>query len=1269
MYKFQKLGIIFFLFFFVQSSYSQLTNFTLILTATDETCTGNGTLTFNVQDTSAGATILYSIYLLPNTTTPITVLSGNTYSGLSAGNYRVVATQTLGNLSNTQQQDIVINDLIDPLVFQLVGVPVSCPNNGSITVNVTQGNPVSYEILSGPIIVAPQTSNVFDNLIAGTYNIRVNDNCGEGLVQTYTILTTASVPNLSVLPFESECNLVNCNTMSGSITINAATNTIIAYPLTILVTVTPPGGGTPVVYNQTLTSGGNTTTEVNLSIPYYDGQTYSYNISITDACGNVIVSNNNQIVKQLSLQLTPQSPDDCFKKINIQLCNFVAPYTVQFLSAPAGFNPITFNNNHPGPFITGTSYVSDASNEIPDGNYVIQVTDACGRTVQGDIDITASVPDYAIAPIGDVCHPTYQVNIPNVGPPVTSVIITGAPVEANFTFPYDVSSDIVSGYFQMELTFPGVYTFTGVNICGDSFVFNIEIPPLSPPTITTTATASIGCTVFNGAVNLQIAGGPKLVIVTLIQAPSSYVPTLPQDVSQYIVHPNDVNLAMSGLPPGDYIFTVTDSCGNFYPNVTVNVPNVIAQGPLSSFLIRGCEIGFCSIRLSSQNITLQTVIITSAPASFNHPLPYDVSFNIFGNGRFYMNSLPQGNYTFYTKDVCNVELTTTVAVPGYAITPDDITVQGNCGSFNLIMQHGVNETFQHTYWLQKLNTLTNQWEHPFTGVVYLSGLPNNVNSYPINNFATNFNIAASGTFRILKAHNIFSNGTADFLNCLDVIKEFIYNGDLKIRSAYALPCSDGSNQVIIVAEGIAPLTYYITSKDGLPFYINNGTSNVFSGLAPAIYNFQVQDLCGNIVNRLFDINLLPEPTITPSNLCEGSNGQLSVQAISFLSYQWWKGTDTTNILSTTNVLTFNPFSSATTPGTYYVRIYSSTNLSCIDKILSFVIPSVSNPNAGDGTTVSICDLENPIDLFTLLIAPFDTNGVWEETTSSGMLNGNVFLPVGLPLGTYTFKYKVTGFCDDSDETNVTVNLNQGPPIPQITSLPETCGGSDINLTVDNITNATFQWTGPNDFTSSDQNVSIENSTGINSGTYTVVATLNGCQTTSSIEVIVKPSPEFTIDSGCLNGVYMVTVIPTNESFDPILVDYSWTGPNGYTNTINPISLLGFSPGDYSVTVTNSDDCSSTQTTNVLTTFCTIPNVITPNEDGSNDDFDLSGLAIAKIEIYSRWGRLVYEQSNYTNQWHGQNMDDQRLPDSTYFYLVQMQTGEFKKGWVFVTGDE
>ena len=93
---FKTIKLFFTFFLFTQFSYGQLSAFTFNVTPTNETCLGNGALAFNVAGTLPGSTIDYSIYLLPNTTTPLVVVTTPTLTGLNAGNYLVIATQSLG---------------------------------------------------------------------------------------------------------------------------------------------------------------------------------------------------------------------------------------------------------------------------------------------------------------------------------------------------------------------------------------------------------------------------------------------------------------------------------------------------------------------------------------------------------------------------------------------------------------------------------------------------------------------------------------------------------------------------------------------------------------------------------------------------------------------------------------------------------------------------------------------------------------------------------------------------------------------------------------------------------------------------------------------------------------------------------------------------------------------------------------------------------------------------------------------------------------------
>lgn len=1265
---FRIVSFIIFLFFFIPTSFAQLSSFTLNVAVTNETCTGNGGFQFSTSGTTAGATVSYAIYLLPNLATPLAVTNNSSFSGLNSGVYSVVATQTLGILSNSQQQNQVIQNFVTPLAYQVTGQPETC-NDGTIQVNVTQGNPVSYQIISGPVIVPPQSSSFFTGLPSGTYNIRVNDACGDGLVQTYTVPQVPQVPYLVVGNFDKNCTLVNCTTSSGDFIVSAATGYSISYPLTVAFSLTPPGGGTPLTINQVVTSGGLTQQSISVNFPYYQGQV-SYSITVTDSCGNSFTNTGNSFSMQMSLSLASNTDPSCNKQIVLSLCDYLPPYTVNFVSAPAGFNPAVYNLNHPGPFTTTeVSYAANSLNALPNGTYTISVTDACNRTVQGTVAVSDFGHQIEINATQPQCTPLTNV-IDNVGGPnISSVIITVAPSTYGFTLPHDVSSNINNGGFSMNLP-AGTYTFLITDVCGNTNTSTLIIPPRNTTAVTALGGNSPGCSLTSGFVNISISGS-FLASIVITQAPLAYNQILPYDVSSSITSNNAVTASVTSLAPGGYTFNVTDFCG-FVHVVTANVGQFISQGPLLVDYRRGCSDGFTSLTLYSPNGPLQNMIITAAPTTFGQTLPFNVSTNIASNGRFYMNSLPEGSYTLTSLDICGVARTTNLSVVGLSVSINSAVVQGNCGSFNLGLEYVSNLNNSAEFWLQKLNTVTGQWQHPITGAVYTNGsIPDGTNALQLNNLATQLNIASLGNFRILKSYFEYGNGSAALSNCVTTIKEFQFTGDLAIASVYAIPCSTTGTEVLINANGIAPLTFQITTKDGLPFLVNNGQNNVFSGLQPGIYNFQVSDLCGNIVNSLLDITSLPEPIITPQNLCAGQIGQLTVDSFPFFSYQWWKGTATTTILSTTNTLTFNPFSDTTSPGTYYVRIYAPNSVSCVDKIISFTIPPTVIPNAGNDGAIELCGNSNSvINLNTVLQGPYDATGIWQEVTNSGSaLSGSNWNPQGVGYGVYTFKYSVSGTCTLVDEAIVTVTLNESPVLTSLTTNPILCEGDTIELEVASSISATYNWTGPNNFQSDLQNPIIQNSTVANNGDYTVTATSSdGCSVSQSISVQVESVPEFSITANCNLNQYLVEVVPENQSFTANEVSYQWSGPNGFSSTSNPLNLTGQERGVYTVVVTSSSGCSTSQFIDVVTTLCSIPKGVSANNDGENDTFNLSGFDVSNLKIFNRYGMVMYEKANYENEWYGQDYNGHLLPSATYYYLVTLESGEAKTGWVYVARD-
>ena len=1247
--------ILFFVLFISQFSFAQLAGFTLNVTPQNETCSGNGTLTFSVSGITSGATIIYQIYKLPNTTTPIASTATTTLTGLNNGNYQVVANQTLGALSNTQTQNVSIANEIVSLVYTVSATQESC-NNGSIEVNVTQGNPVLYKLKLGAVIVASQSSNVFNNLVAGAYTVSVVDVCGEELPLSYTL---TKVDYYKILPFEKPCVLNSCTTVSGTIEIEALTGMNLIYPFTVEFTLTPQGGGTPTVQTQIITSGGLLSQTISFTVPYQLGQN-NYSVKVTDAC-LIVKTLNANFVMQPSLNL--DNSNSCVKSFSAAICDIMPPYTLNFLAAPAGFNPTNFNSTHPGPFnVASTSYTSTPTNILPNGNYDLQVTDACGRITHNQITIIDINPSYQIAPTGIPCSNFSAVNCFDFD--LTSVIITTSTSGFPTPLPFDASGNINSnGDFSVNLP-PGTYTIEATNACG-TFT-NQVVVPIRQTQILVNGSVTSGCS--NGQILVRSIGA-NLQTITIISGPPAF--TVPFDATSFINPTNLGEALLLNLPAGNYVLSVIDSCGNLQTPFNATVSTNLSVLPPVTTIANGCVEGFASLKIQSLNGALQIVRITSAPAAFSQILPYDVSFNIATDGAFYMNSFPIGAYTFYTKDACTIENTQTIQVTSYAFDSNSIIVQPNCGSFNVVMNYTqpIN-TNSHTFWLQKWNVTLNQWEHPFTNALYTNGsLPDTTNSFQLNNNTSNLNINVQGTFRILKSFDIYSNGSDVLEKCFNVAKTFDFNDRLSILSAYAIPCASGNGtEVILSAQGIPPYTYKITQKNGQPFVVNNGSSNVFSGLQSGVYNFEVSDVCGAIVNRDFDITSLPLPTVAPNNLCSGQNGSLSVEPFSFFNYQWWKDNNTATILSTTNVLNFNPFNNTTDSGIYHVRIYSPNSISCTDRILDYTIPINNAPNAGQDVNRVLCGSQNQVDLFTFL-GTHDANGTWQEVVSnSGTLSNNIWISSGLPLGTYQFKYTVNGFCGATDDATVSITLNPTTQAPVASVDTIICETQSLNLYATTIANATYQWSGPNGFSSTDQNPIINTITTAVNGTYSVKTIIGTCESSiATVEVLVTKTPIFTLSNSCQGSSYIILAQPINNSFDVNDVVYNWIGPNGYLNISNPAIIPNGATGNYQLEITNTNGCKFSDVFNVLNTSCDIPNVITPNNDEFNNSFDLTGLEVQNFQVFNRWGALVYELDNYVNEWHGQNNQNQNLPNATYYYIINFANGESKKGWIMLEG--
>jgi len=96
---------------------------------------------------------------------------------------------------------------------------------------------------------------------------------------------------------------------------------------------------------------------------------------------------------------------------------------------------------------------------------------------------------------------------------------------------------------------------------------------------------------------------------------------------------------------------------------------------------------------------------------------------------------------------------------------------------------------------------------------------------------------------------------------------------------------------------------------------------------------------------------------------------------------------------------------------------------------------------------------------------------------------------------------------------------------------------------------------------------------------------------------------------------------------------------------------------------------------VTPTCLTIYNEFSPNGDGVNDFFQIdciSRFPNNTLEVYNRWGNIVFQQRNYDNTWDGTSNGratintDRSLPVGTYYYILNLGDGsDPRAGWLYI----
>lgn len=391
------------------------------------------------------------------------------------------------------------------------------------------------------------------------------------------------------------------------------------------------------------------------------------------------------------------------------------------------------------------------------------------------------------------------------------------------------------------------------------------------------------------------------------------------------------------------------------------------------------------------------------------------------------------------------------------------------------------------------------------------------------------------------------------------------------------------------------------------------------------------------------INYPPTPTATvngTTEVCQGDpppNITFTGNGTPPFTFTYNINGGTNQAVSTTSGNTATVSVPTNTPGvyTYTLANFSDSNSSCFGITDTAIVTVHSNPNVFiTPDSAYIC----PNDTISLTAnsSTVSQHYLWSTADTTQSVNVNPG-----SVSTYTVSITDVNGCSGSSGTTVFVNQYV---LPVFNASGPYCAGDTAGALPDTSVNGiTGTW--------SPASVSTVSA---GTSTYTFTPASGQCADTATMDVTVNiiVTPEL----NALGGPYCVGDIP------PALPS---TSVNGITGTWSPAAISTASPGTSLYTFTpDAGQCAfAIFVDSVFVKGCevTIPNIFTPNNDGSNDTFVIKGIEDfpeSLLEIYNRWGKKLYECVGYKNDWTGKN-----YADGVYYYILTLENGKSHHGTV------
>ena len=1156
---------------------------------TDPSCHGGNDGSIDISVT--GGNQPYQIFWNPNQNSQTSTLSG-----LFAGEHIVHVNDAVGC---TVIDTITLNEP-NPILIDLTLNNSTCQScDGTASAIVSGGNPSA---IYNTTWSNGNTGNLASNLCSGIYTISVSDNFGCSKDSNFTI--SDDLTGISVNP-----TLVSPNCPGG---------------LTGSISLSPTGGASP--YNFIWVNNGSTSNTIN------NLSSGEYEVLITDDNGCTEVAsfllNNNTENIDISSYVTPADCNANNGNIKIIPNGGTAPYTYSWS-----------NNN-----------VTDSIFNLSAGLYTVTVTDnnGCSNTANiglpnfNDLTISTVVTDVA-------CF--------NESTGTISATVSGNTGSTTNTW-FDESGNNLSSGASISNLGAGNYTLQVIDDVSGCYQFEyVSIEQNMPIQASLGNINNASCDVScDGEASLVVFGGSQPYnylwdngastssVNNLCEGLNNVLITDAQgcNFSQAFTIGKDDNLAFTSS-------TVSATCGNcdgvanltaiggsgnesftwFDGIVSSSHPNLCAGVHGFELLdnTTGCSV-ISAVEVSDiggpDNSIVNTVNPTclngidgsaSVIASGGTP-PYNYNWIPGGQNTNVVTGLSAGLYHLEVIDNNNCKLVVPVSIANpSAPVIEQLTENASCGisngSISLVVYQG-NGPYSYSWTGPNgFNSNDKNISNLEAGVYELTISDLNGCSYPY-------------TFTINSENGLTVDLTKTDINCFGI--------------------NDGSISST-VSNGSGNYNY---------LWSTSSTNSNLNNLGPGLYSLTVTDMNTNCVSSDF-IELLSPDSIsisTPFVLepsCFGqNNGQASVSI---------SGGNNVYAVNWTGIgVGFNQLNLSA--GNYPITVTDQNNCTANGVVL------IDQPDSiqviVDQIINSYCVDQSDGEIYISVIggiSPYNyswinTDGTYSNTSDQDINN---LLP-----GTYVITIIDQNLCSNNDTILVDA---QNTIIADAGIDSSVCVGGCLSIVGSGLGSSvlSYSWNivDSTNILSTDSLISNYCFNDTNDIQFVFSVSDQGCSDSDTITVSVNPLP--IVDAGVdIDDIYGANVSLGGLPTGPVGSSFVWSpsinflDPNDSTNSNPDVTVLANQT--YSVIVTDINGCQNTDDINIIL----IPDIsyssgFSPNNDGVNDTWSIDQIdqfPNCNVEIYNRWGTLLFRSVGYNEQWTGL-FNEKPLPIGTYYFVIEL----------------